>query len=96
MVEIKECLHKQETYYLIADVSDLQNFVNLALARGSGGEDDLANDRLSNLRTVGSGFSPLIYIKLEEDTGCEELCMRCSSVWTECNNNPNLPNILVS
>ena len=76
------------------DVSDLQNFVNVALATAAGGEDDFANDRLSNLRTVGSGFSSLIY-KLEEVTGFHGLAQRCSSVWTAFKDNRKLPKILV-
>jgi hypothetical protein len=76
------------------DVSDLQNFVNVALATAAGGEDDYANDRLSNLRTVGSGFASLIY-KLPEDTGFEELARRCSSVWAAYRNDRNLPKMLV-
>lgn len=42
-------------------VEDLQSFVTIALATAVGGEDDLTKDKLSNLRTVGSGFRALIY-----------------------------------
>ena len=84
-------LHGNHTY---TDVSDLQNFVNVALATAAGGEDDFANDRLSSLRTVGSGFSSLIY-KLEEDTGFHELSERCLAVWTAYKNDRNLPTMLV-
>ena len=43
-------------YLLLSiDVNDLQNFVNVALATAAGGEDDYAHDKLSDLRTVGSG-----------------------------------------
>ena len=77
------------------DVSDLQNFVNLALTTAAGGEDDLTNDRLSSLRTVGSGFSSLIY-KLRTETGFSELRDRCSSVWVAYKNDKNLPKMLVS
>ena len=76
------------------DVSDLQNFVNVALATAAGGEDDYANDRLSDLRTVGSGFSSLIY-KLREVTGFLGLAQRCSSVWTVLKDNRKLPEMLV-
>ena len=67
-------------------MSDLQNFVNVALATAAGGEDDYANDRLSNLRTVGSGFGSLIY-NVDEDIGFDELSQRCTSVWTALGNN---------
>ena len=39
----------------------MQSFVTIALATAVGGEDDLTKDKLSNLRTVGSGFRALIY-----------------------------------
>ena len=81
-------------YFLFVDVSDLQNFVNVALATAAGGEDDFANDRLSSLRTVGSGFASLIY-KLPENTGFKELAERCSSVWKAYRNDRNLPKMLV-
>ena len=76
-------------------MSDLQNFVNVALATAAGGEDDYANDRLSNLRTVGSGFGSLIY-NVDKDIGFDELSQRCTSVWTALGNNRNLPEMLVS
>ena len=77
------------------DVGDLQRFVTIALGTAAGGEDDLANDKLSRLRTVGSGFSSLIY-ELKDNAGFAELCDSCSSVWTAYNNNPFLPDMLVS
>ena len=87
------CLFCVRNYlFLPVDVSDLQNFVNVALATA---EDDLANDKLSSLRTVGSGFSSLIY-KLGSDAGFQELCNRCSSVWEAYRNDENLPKMLVS
>ena len=76
------------------DVNDLQNFVNVALATAAGGEGDIAHDKLSNLRTVGSGFGSLIY-DLRSDTGFTELSDRCASLWTALSNNPDLPNMLV-
>ena len=79
---------------LYTDVGDLQNFVNVALATAAGGEDDFANDRLSSLRTVGTGFGSLIY-ELKEDTGFEELCKRCTSVWIAYTIDKNLPELLV-
>ena len=101
---IRETTKGLDRYFLFAsgtcmimyiDVGDLQNFVNVALATAAGGEDDYANDRLSNLRTVGSGFSSLIY-NLEPDTGFEELCKRCESVWVAYRDNRKLPRMLVS
>jgi len=76
------------------DVNDLQNFVNVALATAAGGEDDLAHDKLSDLRAVGSGFGPLIY-KLPDDAGYAVLTQRCISLWEALQNNQDLPNKLV-
>ena len=80
---------------LSIDVSDLQNFVNVALATAADVGGALAHDRLSNLRTVGSGFGSLIY-KLREDTGFVDLSRRCASLWAVLKDNPNLPTMLVS
>lgn len=77
-----------------ADVSDLQNFVNVALATAAGGEDDFAHDRLASLRTVGSGFGSLIY-KLPRNAGYQTLSQRCKSLWVALENNPKLPTMLV-
>ena len=66
----------------------------MALATAAGGEDDYANDKLSCLRTVGSGFSSLIY-KLAKDTGFQGLAKRCLSVWDAYTNDNNLPKMLV-
>lgn len=78
----------------ISDVSDLQRFVNVALTIAAGGENDLSNDKLSNLRTVGSGFASLIY-GLKADTGFRALCDKCSSVWAAYEKNKNLLKMLV-
>ena len=77
------------------DVNDLQNFVNLALATAAGGEDDLTRDKLSNLRTVGSGFGPLIY-KLPKTAGYDVLQEHCKSLWDTLKHAPRLPKIMVS
>ena len=82
------------TAFLSLDVSDLQNFVNIALATAAGGEDDLTHDKLSNLRTVGSGFGALIY-KLPKEAGYAELATRCGSLWEELQNDYSLPEKLV-
>ena len=79
----------------LVDVSDLQNFVNVALATATGGEDDYANDRLSSLRSVGTGFSSLIY-NLKPDTSFYALCERCKSVWEAYHNDRKLLSMLVS
>ena len=77
------------------DVSDLQNFVTIALATAAGGEDDFTRDRLSNLRTVGSGFATLIY-RLPKNTGYKELERRCKSLWEALKQNSRLPKLMVS
>ena len=77
-----------------SDVGDLQNFVNVSLATSAGGEDDLSKDRLSNLRTVGSGFSSLVY-GMKEDTDFDTLSYKCLPVWTACKKNKSLPKMLV-
>ena len=76
------------------DVNDLQNFVNVALATAAGGEDDLAHDKLSNLRTVGSMFGPLIY-KLPTNVGYADLAKRWDSLWQTLQNSEDLPEKLV-
>ena len=81
--------------FCLLDVNDLQNFVNVALATAAGGEDDLAHDKLSDLRTVGNGFGALIY-KLPNHAGYSELAQQCRSLWIALQNNHNLPDKLVS
>ena len=83
-------------YYLpILDFHDLKNFVTVAAATGAVGEDDLTNDRLTNLRTVASGYGPLIYLK-KEGTGLIELSRVCQVLWNELKTHPNLAKLLVS
>ena len=76
------------------DVSDLQNFVNVALATAAGGEDAFTRDRLSDLRTVGAGFAPLIF-NLELDADFSTLLRKCEPIWEALKHNPNLPELLV-
>ena len=76
-------------------MSDLQKFVNVALTTAAGGEGDLTNDRLSNLRRVGSGFSSLIY-DLDPHSGSRELRTKCSIVWDAYKNDKKLPQMLVN
>lgn len=68
--------------------------MNVALATAAGGEDDLTHDKLSDLRTVGSGFGALIY-NLPKDAGYEVLAERCGSLWEALQNSPDLPSKLV-
>ena len=79
---------------LNTDVHEIQSFVNVALATAAGGEGDLSHDRLSHLRTVGSGFASLIY-NFPEDAGFIELKEACKSVWDALEKNENLPKLLV-
>ena len=79
----------------IVDVNEIQNFVNVALATAAGGEGDLSHDKLSHLRTVGSGYGSLIY-GLSETTGFIELKRACTHLWEALANNPSLPKLLVS
>ena len=66
----------------------------MALATAAGGEGDLSHDKLSHLRTVGSGFASLIY-NFPEDAGFFELKNACTSVWDALDKNENLPKLLV-
>ena len=76
------------------DVVDLQSFVNVSLTT-SAGEGDLANDRLSNLSIIGTGYRSLIY-ELKQDAGFETLSKSCSTIWKALEENPKLPKLLVS
>ena len=67
----------------------------MSLATAAGGEGDLVHDRLSNLRTVGSGFASLLY-KLPETSSCCDLLKACAPVWNALNDYPALPELLVS
>ena len=67
----------------------------MALATAAGGEGDLSHDKLSYLRTVGSGFASLIY-NFPADAGFVELKKACTSVWEALDKDANLPNLLVN
>ena len=73
----------------------MQNFVSVALSTAAGGEGDLANDQLSNLRTVASGFGSLIY-DLKPEAGFLDFKDCCKSLWESLEQSPNLPTLLVS
>lgn len=66
----------------------------MALATAAGGEGDLSHDKLSHLRTVGSGFAALIY-SFPKEAGFFHLKKACTSVWEALDKNENLPNLLV-
>lgn len=76
-------------------MTELNRFVTIALSTGAGGEDALTQDKLSNLRTVGSGFAPLIYI-LSKNAGFIDFTMQCSQVWMALKSNKDLPSLLVN
>ena len=78
----------------LVEVSDLHNFVNVALHTAAG-EGDLSSDKLSHLQTVGSGFGPLIY-GLKTSSGFGSFQKRCKAVWKAMEKTPNLPQLLVS
>ena len=63
----------------ISDVKDLHTFVMVALHTAAG-EGDYANDRLSRLKIVGSGYGPLIY-DLQSDPSFNNFKICCEKVW---------------
>eukprot|EP00731_Ephydatia_muelleri_P024237 Em0016g508a len=75
------------------DVVDLQSFVNVSLTT-SAGEGDLANDKLSALSIVGTGYRSLIY-ELKLDASFETLSKSCTTIWKALDENPNLPKLLM-
>ena len=79
----------------VTDVSSLLNFVTVALATAAGGEGDMTTDKLSYLRTVGSGFGPLIY-KLRKTASYHQLQEHCKTIWETLEHAPTLPEMIVS
>ncbi len=79
---------------LIIGVNDLHKFVSVAL-HTSVGEGDFANDNLSRLKIIGSGYGPLIYDLQQRPTfnNFKECCMK---VWYALKHTPKLPGMLVS
>ena len=75
-------------------MNDLHKFVSVAL-HTSAGEGDFANDKLSHLKIIGSGFGPLIY-RLKADPSFETFKVCCISVWESLESTPRLPKLLVS
>ena len=84
----------QKTCFLGADVNDLHRFVSVAL-HTSAGEGDLSSDKLSNLKTIGSGFGPLIY-GLQKTPSFSYFQEACEAVWKAVKQTPNLTTLLVS
>ena len=76
-------------------MNEIQGFVTVALATAAGGEGDLVHDKLSHLRTVGSGFASFIY-NIKDTDGFSELKEKCASVWEALKSNHKLPKLLVS
>eukprot|EP00731_Ephydatia_muelleri_P002838 Em0001g2838a len=87
-VQFREWLRK-----VTKDVNGLNRFVTIALSTATGGEDALTQEKLYNLRVVGSGYGPLIY-SLSRDAGFRELSNHCMAVWKVLQTNPELPTIL--
>lgn len=75
-------------------MNDLQKFVSVAL-HTSAGEGDLSSDKLSYLKTVGSGFGALIY-GLKEDTSFESFQKACEAVWKSVEENSRLLTLIVN
>ena len=75
-------------------MTDLVNFVTIALATAAGGEGDMTTDLLSYLRTVGSGFGPLIY-RLPQNASYQTLQELCKTLWVTLKTAPSLPGMMV-
>lgn len=90
LIGINTCL----LFFIIIDINDLHKFVSVAL-HTSAGEGDLSSDKLSHLKTVGSGFGPLIY-GLKTDPSFHTFQQGCKAVWQAIDQTPNLPKLLVS
>ena len=55
----------------------------------------MTTDKLSYLRTVGSGFGPLIY-KLPRTASYQQLQEHCKTIWETLEHAPTLPEMIVS
>lgn len=75
----------------LSNVTDLKNFVDIALATAEG---DYNTDRLIHLKTVGSGFGPLIY-HLPQTAGFDTWHARCQEMWINLDQTNNLSGLLV-
>ena len=76
------------------DVTNLVNFVTVALATAAGGEGDMTTDKLSFLRTVGSGFGPLIY-RLKQNASYQTLQELCKTLWVTLETAPKIHEMMV-
>ena len=76
------------------DVSDLQQLVKIALGT-VGSESECNTDKLSYLRTVGSGFGLLIY-KLPKDADYVLLHEHCKELWETLEQTGIIPEIMVN
>ena len=54
----------------------------------------MTTDKLSYLRTVGSGFGPLIY-KLPKSASYQQLQEHCKTIWKTLEHAPTLPEMMV-
>ena len=79
--------------FIVLDVNDLHKFVTVALHTAAG-EGDFANDNLSMLKIVGSGYGPLIY-NLQDNPNFDNFKACCQQVWEALEQNSNLPQFLV-
>lgn len=83
-----------EILCLLIDVNDLHKFVSVAL-HTEAGEGDYASDKLSRLKIVASGYSPLIY-DLQKDPSFDNFKGCCVKVWEAVDQNRKIPMDLVS
>ena len=90
---MKFVFNSNSDYCVLVDVNDLDKFVNVAL-HTSAGEGDESSDKLSDLKTVGSGFGPLIY-GLLKDPSYDSFQQGCRAVWDVMKTTPHLPKLLV-
>ena len=83
-----------QIFVWVPDVNSLQNFVTVALATAAGGEGDMTTDRLTDLRTIGRCFGPLIY-NLPIYASFQQLQEHCKTLWETLEHAPNLPEMMV-
>ena len=74
-------------------MADVANFVEVATS--TTGEGDYYLERLSLLHSVATGYSSLIF-DVDHNIGFIELCNKCQGLWKELEENPQLPEYLVS
>ncbi len=77
----------------IVGVSGIQEFVSVAL-HTSAGEGALSSDKLSHLKTVATGYGPLIY-DVKAMSSFEFFQSRCEAVWESMEKTSDLPELLV-